>query len=251
MQSHFAPEISVIVPVYNRAGYLHEALASIASQNYPSLEVLVVDDGSTDNSGAVALACAAKYPDLHLRYIRQDHEGISKSRNRGIRESSGQWIAFLDSDDVWKEDKIVKQTSLLAVHPECRIVFSRYQNFWDSSAPSQPTEAAVDLFHEYEDRNLASALVHKSLFDQCGLFSENLDRGEDSEWVARIKVLGIDISQCIEEPLYRRRIHDGNISQKNRFNDRKRIADLLVLAIRNAQKVKRAKNVNLRTDSSL
>ncbi len=107
------PTVSVIIPTYNRASLLPETVASILNQTQPPLEVLVVDDGSTDDTAAVC----ATFPDT-VRYIRQNNAGVSAARNRGTCEAKGEWIAFADSDDPWELTKLEVQLKIMELLPE-------------------------------------------------------------------------------------------------------------------------------------
>ncbi len=106
------PSVSVIVPTYNRARWLPEAVTSVLRQTHAPLEVLIVDDGSTDDTEAVCASFAAP-----VRYIRQANAGVSAARNHGVREARGEWIAFLDSDDVWLPAKLEIQLAALRAFP--------------------------------------------------------------------------------------------------------------------------------------
>jgi glycosyltransferase involved in cell wall biosynthesis len=106
--SSSSPSISVVIPCYNGAKYLRETLASVLAQTHPILEVIVVDDGSTDDSAAIAESVGPP-----VRVIRQPNQGESVARNRGIDEARGDWVAFLDADDLWKPEKIAKQVAAL------------------------------------------------------------------------------------------------------------------------------------------
>src|SRR5262249_59293001 len=99
-----SPTISVVIPCYNGARFLRETLASVLAQTLPPLEVLVIDDGSTDDSGAVAESFGPP-----VRVIRQPNQGESVARNRGIEEAKGEWVGFLDADDLWNPDKLERQ----------------------------------------------------------------------------------------------------------------------------------------------
>src|SRR5208283_3848938 len=96
------PKISVVIPTYDRAVKVQRAIESVLAQTLPGLEVIVVDDGSTDGTGGVL---AEKFGD-QIRYFAQTNQGVSVARNKGIEEARGQWIAFLDSDDFWEKDKL-------------------------------------------------------------------------------------------------------------------------------------------------
>jgi len=107
--------VSVIIPTYNRANWLPETVASILNQTQPPLEILIIDDGSTDDSAAVC----ATFPET-VRYIRQQNAGVSAARNRGMREAKGKWIAFADSDDPWEPTKLEVQLKVMEVVPEAK-----------------------------------------------------------------------------------------------------------------------------------
>jgi len=118
------PLVSVIIPTYNRAGYLSQTLKSVLEQTYRDIEVIVVDDGSTDNTTEVV----ASFNDSRIRYLKQDHRGLPAiGRNTGLKAASGDYIAFLDDDDLWMPEKIEKQLDYLSKHPEYTIMYS---NAW-------------------------------------------------------------------------------------------------------------------------
>lgn len=227
--------LSVIVPTYNRASYLSEAIDSLAAQEIAAdeMEVLVIDDGSTDNTEETMHQITLRYPAMKLRYIRQEHRGISFSRNNGVLSAKGEWIGFLDSDDRWHPEKLKKQFMYLAEHPDCRILFTRYRNFLDTPAEAASGNQQI-LLRERESHYLASALVHRSLFETSGLFCETIPVGEDTEWVLRNRLLSVDIDQLVDEPLYYRRIHDSNISLSYRDNEENRHKIIVIMALRMA-----------------
>jgi glycosyltransferase involved in cell wall biosynthesis len=116
--------VSVVVPTYNRAGVLAETLDSILAQTYPHLEVIVVDDGSTDDTQAAV----APYRD-RIIYIRQENQGLAAARNAGFVRSSGDYVAWLDSDDLWNPDKIALQVAVLDRRPDIAVVASDFSAF--------------------------------------------------------------------------------------------------------------------------
>ena len=119
------PLISVIMAAYNRAAYIEEALDSIKRQTFKDYEIIVADDGSTDNTKEIL----ERYEGIRCLYL--EHGGIATTRNAALKAAKGKWIAFLDSDDLWKEDKLQKQVDYLQAHPDCRIVYSEFKNFTD------------------------------------------------------------------------------------------------------------------------
>ena len=199
------PLISVIVVTYNRALFLPDALESIQRQTFRDYEIILVDDGSTDNTKEIA----ENYKEV--RYIYQEHGGISKARNTAVKAARGKWIATLDSDDLWESEKLQKQVDYLQFHPECRIVYTAFRNF--SDIPEKDLdERQKELLHSTIDWYLPSALIDTRLFDEVGLFDENLVYGEDTDWNLRLRFLRINMEHYINEALYLRRIHSMNIS---------------------------------------
>ena len=139
-----ASSISVVIPCYNGAAYVREALDSVLAQTQPVLEVLVIDDGSTDDSAAIAEAYGAP-----VRVIRQANQGESVARNRGLDEAKGEWVAFLDADDLWKPEKLAAQ--LAVADQETVAVHTNYYEFGRSSQESHyeqyPPEVRYDVAH--------------------------------------------------------------------------------------------------------
>jgi glycosyltransferase involved in cell wall biosynthesis len=113
-------KVSVVVPTYNRAHSVGEAIRSVLRQTYADLELIVVDDGSSDDTAARVQQCS----DSRVRYIRQENAGVSAARNRGVSTARGELIAFIDSDDVWKPEKLAVDVAVLDQHPEAQAVFS-------------------------------------------------------------------------------------------------------------------------------
>ena len=223
------PFISIIMPTYNRADYIMEALNSIKRQTFKDYEIIVVDDGSTDNTKEIAAACEG------IRYICLDHGGIARARNTAVKAAKGKWIAFLDSDDLWKEDKLQKQVDYLHAHPDCRIVFTLFRNFTD--IPEDKLDRRQqDLLQTVIDWCLPTALIDRSLFDEIGLFDEAMEYSEDTDWVFRLKFCKINVEHCVDEVLYLRRVHSSNIS-----NARKEITheDMLTLVLDAYRKLRR------------
>src|SRR5258706_9894136 len=118
------PLVSVIIPTFNNAPYLVESLNSVLNQSFRNFEVLVIDDGSTDNTAEVLQPYSAS-----IRYIRQNNGGPSSARNRGLKEALGQFIAFQDSDDIWLADKLLFQMECFNQHPEVGVVFTGSKRF--------------------------------------------------------------------------------------------------------------------------
>ncbi|MEZ5941931.1 MAG: glycosyltransferase [Planctomycetaceae bacterium] len=158
------PLVSVIVPTYNRALYISEAIESALSQTHPNVEILIVDDGSKDNTPEIVAELAAR--DARVRYFRQENAGVSAARNKAILESRGDFIAFLDSDDVWHPWKIELQLSLFALKPELGMV-------WTDMDAMRPTG---EVFHKNYLKKMYSAYTRVS---NETLFAESFELNFD------------------------------------------------------------------------
>ena len=226
------PAVSVLIPVYNGAAYIGEAIESVLKQTFAPLEILVADDGSTDQSAAIACS----YPGV--RCFSLPHGGVAAARNRLVGEARGEWVAFLDADDRWLPDKLEIQTAYLRDHPCCEIVFCRYRNFTDLP-PDTLTERQKRVLSVEIDRNPVGACIKKTVFERCGLFETGRSYGEDTEWIARLNMRGEDLSHLVEQPLFERRIHDSNTTLSHEAPGREEYLALMADAVRNA--IKRGK----------
>lgn len=223
------PRVSVLIPCYNAGPYLAAALESVLRQTYRNFEIIVVDDGSTDDTAQVA----DRYP--MARYIRREHQGISATRNAAIALARGELIAYLDADDLWTEDKLEKQVSYLDNHPDCHLVYTLVKNFYDGD-PKTMTARQEQLLNANTDQCIATACIRRKLYDTYGVYREDLPYGEDTQWVLRVCAAGINMKHCISEPLYLRRIHGSNISLTHPKVEQKDMLALLASAIRQNRK---------------
>jgi glycosyltransferase involved in cell wall biosynthesis len=227
------PLISIIMATYNRAAYIEEALESIKRQTFRDFEIIVVDDGSTDDTREIM----KKYEDA--RYIYLDHVGIAGARNTAVKVARGKWIAFLDSDDLWMEDKLQKQVDFLATHPDCRIVYTEFKNF--TNIPENELDERQKELLQTDDIKwyLPSALVDARLFGEVGLFDKTWEPNDDTEWNFRLKFYNINMEHCIYEILYFRRVHVSNISNVRRELYSSDIRDLALDAYRKVRKMRK------------
>lgn len=235
------PLVSIVVVTYNRAHFLKDALDSILRQTFKDYEIILVDDGSTDNTKKIV----EQYEGIH--YIYQEHAGISKARNTAVKAAKGKWIATLDSDDLWNEEKLQKQVDYLRAHPDCRIVYTLFCKF--TNIPKEElNERQRDFLQINERWYLPSALIDSRLFDEIGLFDETMEWGEDVDWDYRLVFNKVDVSHCIDEVLYLRRVHSSNIS-----NSRKEITNSMFwkIVIDSYRKTKRRINDTIENKTKL
>jgi len=172
--------ISVIVPVFNGASFLEEAVACVRAQDYPSLEILIVDDGSTDRTPQVARAFGEP-----VRYFRQENRGPSGARNTGLRQARGEAIAFLDADDLWPEDKLRSQADYLKAHPDVEAVHGLTQ-IMKPAAGGQETMCFEAAAPPRFILAFGGALIRREVFDRVGLMDEELGMAEDVNWLLRL-----------------------------------------------------------------
>jgi glycosyltransferase involved in cell wall biosynthesis len=198
------PLVSVIVPIHNGERFLGEALDSIAAQDYSAIEVIVVDDGSTDGGPALAAA-------RNVRLLRQDQRGAGAARNAGIDVARGEIFAFLDQDDLWLPSKLRLQVEVLTAHPES-ICIAQQAYFLEAGAAMPAWFGKPELFDNDHAGWAPSCLaVRRPLFERVGRFDESLIHGSDVDWFARASHMNVPIERP-GETLVRRRIHKANDS---------------------------------------
>ena len=198
--------ISVVIPVFNGAGYLSEAVNSVLEQIPTPVEVIVVDDGSTDNTSGVA----ASYGNV-ICYDRQPHKGISATLNRGIEMSHGNLIAFIDADDVWLSDKLRKQTSVLQSQPETDMVFGHSLFF---QSPDMDVEVARKLHIPGNPQPAfmkSAMLIRREAFFKVGLFDPAWQVGDFVDWFAKSMEAGLRV-HMLPDVVFRRRVHGRNMT---------------------------------------
>jgi glycosyltransferase involved in cell wall biosynthesis len=216
------PLTSIVIPCFNHADYLAEAIDSALAQTYPAVEVIVVNDGSTDNSEVVALA----YGD-RIRYIRQDNAGLPAARNTGIRWARGDYILFLDADDILDGDFVAKCMRVLDAHPEAGFVYPQRRLFGRESGESRfpPYDVA-----ELKKSNYISAvsLIRASVL-HVHTFDETFTWGwEDWDFFLTLAEHGIT-GILLDEPLFSYRRHADKSSMLDSLLYRSRRARLQIV----------------------
>ncbi|MCM1495279.1 MAG: glycosyltransferase [Bacteroides sp.] len=182
--------VSVIIPTYNRAGTLMRSVQSVMEQSYSEWELIIVDDGSTDNTKDIVKPVLEQ--DVRIRYIYcPENKGQASARNTGIQAAQGEYVAFQDSDDCWLPDKLQLQMSMMKAHPEYGLVYGQvvYDEGGKLSVPYPPTDAGTQVFKACLKQNqigTPTMLVRKAVFDTIGLFDTSLAALEDYELALRI-----------------------------------------------------------------
>ena len=211
------PKISVIIPVYNGEKYIEEAIESILAQTYKNVELIVINDGSTDKS----FEKIKPYLTLqHIRYIEQKNKGTAAARNAGIRNSSGEYIAFLDHDDLWLPYKLEHQVEYMRENPEIGLVHGKFA-FIDKSGKSLQKKRKFigisgmcfqDLFL-LNRIGLVTVLIRRECIQKAGYFDEEIKFCEDyAMWLRISRYFPVGY---IDRELSLRRIHESNKSHNS------------------------------------
>ena len=211
--------VSVIVPCFNTERYLGAALASVLGQSRQAAEVVVVDDGSTDASAAVAAGYAPA-----VRCIAQANAGISAARNRGVAGTSGAILAFLDADDLWPADSLARRLAVLEADARLDGVFGAVEQFVSPEIPASE-RAQYDVPPGAQPARLAGALlVRRRVFNAVGPFDTAVRLGETIDWIARVQDAGYRLAQ-VDAVVLRRRIHGANsvLRERHRQSDYLRV----------------------------
>ena len=224
--------VSVVIPTYNSGRFIAQAIQSVLDQSYARYEVIVIDDGSTDETKDVL-----REFDGRIRYLYQANRGPSAARNAGIRLARGEYICFLDADDIWTPNKLEVQLTFMEQHPDIGLVFSDEeeisaegdicqsllaQSRFHSDLVSQ--KPLQDAFRKLLIENripTSTVMVRKACFAKAGLFDESLRVVEDRDMWLRIAAnFGI---ACLPLILGKKREHEGNISTNSELTLRSRI----------------------------
>ena len=222
------PQVTVIIPTYNRDWIVGEAIDSVLNQDFSDYELIVVDDGSEDQTAAILAAYGDK-----IKVLRQPNRGVSAARNAGIASATGSLVAFLDSDDLWLPQKLSTQVKFFAEHPNA--VINQTQEHWiRNGVRVNPKKRHLKFSGMIFERSLALCLVSpsavmikKTLFDTVGVFDERLPACEDYDLWLRIS--SRYPVHLIDTPLIiKRGGHDDQLS-KTPVLDKYRIQALLKL----------------------
>lgn len=200
--------ISCIVPVFNGERYLAEAVESILNQTHRPIEIIVVDDGSTDETPVVI-----KQYGNRIRSYRQENAGPATARNKGLSQARADFVAFLDADDLWHPEKLERQFARFCARAELDLSFTHVQNFW---VPELEEEKRLYRDHRFAQPLPGYAtqalLARRVLFDRVGMFNSSLRACDDTDWFLRAIDQGA-VTELLPEVLVQRRLHAKNLSR--------------------------------------
>lgn len=204
------PLVSVIVPAYNAEKYLGEALESALAQTRQDVEIILVDDGSTDGTAAIARSFGAR-----VQLVQQENRGVGGAVNTGLRRARGDLLAFLDADDRWLADKLSLQVSWMEAHPETDLVFGHARQFISPEIGPEDRLRLAGMQEAPEPGFMKlTMLARRRAFEQVGEFSEGLRAGDFVDWYMRAMEAGLQV-HMLPEVLAERRIHLGNTGMRD------------------------------------
>jgi glycosyltransferase involved in cell wall biosynthesis len=197
------PLISVVIPAYNGEVFLQQAIESALEQTWPRTEVVVVDDGSTDQSAEIA----GSYP---VELVRQENRGVAAARNRGVDAAKGDLFSFLDQDDLFRPEKLKRQLEALLAQPEAGMCSCQMRIFLESGC--NPNWVEPDLLdRDLHALQVGTMLVWRRTFEEVGPFDDSYRWGNDADWFMRAHEACVSIAM-VDDALALYRVHDDNES---------------------------------------
>jgi glycosyltransferase involved in cell wall biosynthesis len=207
--------VSVVIPTYNYGQFVGEAIESVLSQTYRPLELIVVDDGSTDDTQEVLARFEGR-----IHSLSQENQGLSAARNAGIRLAKGEYLAFLDADDYWMPDKLARQVPVLECSPDVGVIYCGMQMLWTETGATR-VQGCLPRWQGdirrllLEDNRVtggpSAVLVRRECFDRVGLFDESIRSIQDRDmW---IRISRHYHFAYVDEPLILYRLHGDNMSR--------------------------------------
>jgi len=227
------PSVSIIMPIYNSSKWISDSIKSVVNQSFDNWELIIVNDGSTDNSVEII---QQYLNDKRIKLFHQKNLGPANARNIGISNCNGEFLAFLDSDDIWLHEKLQIQLQFFESNPHIGLVYSNYNLFYDNPKLTFPLKQS-NWFHTWPDNHrllvydfigILTVVVRTSIIKELGGFNENLFGTED--WDLWIKVAQFNKISKIEKVTASYRVHPDGLSQTahNHFNQLKKVYDLHV-----------------------
>lgn len=206
--------ISVVIPAFNASKYIAQTIRSVLRQTLPADEVLVIDDGSTDNTGAIAASFGPS-----VRVIRIPNSKLPAARNHGVKEAKGEWIAFVDADDLWAPNKLERQMQELSLHPEADLCYTGRILLVESPASTElrdvikvpPADTIAEELLNVNKFPPSCVVIRRSTFLSVGGHDTSFPYVEDWDLWLRLLNAGVKFVDC-PEPLLRYRVHPNNMT---------------------------------------
>lgn len=199
--------ISVIIPTYNYSAYIADAIDSVLNQSYAPIEIIVIDDGSTDQTAQIV----AGYNDKVI-YCLQNNLGASAARNLGVNMARGEFLAFLDADDIWEHHKLAVQMEAFNREPSPDMMFSAIKNFYSPDCNESLKQRLLCPESIMPGFNPTTLLIQKKTFLEVGFFDTSISTGEFIDWYMRAQKKGLT-SHLVDTVLAHRRVHSGHLGK--------------------------------------
>ena len=206
--------VSVVIPVYNAERYVGEAIESVLAQAHANIQVIAVNDGSTDNSERVL----SRYQP-RIQSISQKNTGVSGALNRGLEIARGEFFGFCAADDLWTRGKLEKQLEVLGANDDVDTVFGNVEQFISPDVDSPETRKWICPSEPMAGYHTGTMLIRRAAFLRVGGFETKWKFGEFLDWFARAEELNLR-HVMLPEVLYRRRIHGANMTIRERESQR-------------------------------
>jgi glycosyltransferase involved in cell wall biosynthesis len=201
------PCVEVIVPIYNSAMFIEDAVRSIQQQSYENIRIIMANDGSTDSSWQKIQALAHQYDNIVP--LNLAHRGVSSTLNSALAASSADWLAFLDCDDLWTSEKIERQINTLQQNSKLSLCFTHVREF-DCDSNTTSFRARKEILTA---PSRSSMVCDSGLFKTFGLFNESTKIGEFIEWYSRCRSSNVE-KTTVPEPFTLRRVHANNTTSR-------------------------------------
>lgn len=216
------PAVSCVIPVFNGERFLADAIDSVLAQSGCDVEVIVVDDGSTDATADVVEAFGSR-----VRYVRQDNRGPSAALGAGIALATGDFFASLDADDLWVEGKLERQLGVFEARPELDLCVAHVQNFWEAEvAEEEARQSGHRRAKPIEGFTFGTLVARRAAVERVGPPDPDLLHGYAAEWFLRARTTGLTVD-VLPDVLLRRRLHRGNRSRARAAQNRDAFLDLV------------------------
>ena len=225
---------SVVIPLYNKAGFIEQTLKSVLDQSYQEFEVIIIDDGSTDSS----VEKVRSFKDERIKLFQQENKGASEARNKGVQLSSYEWIAFLDADDIWYGNHLKELKKCIDTFPEVNVVSNAYEIALENdfikkpqfSLPIPNQSFTIDDYFKYSLIDplfwTSSIAVKKAAFDSIGGFDVNISSGQDTDLICRL-ALNYRLAFNPKKTFLHLKHTENNLSKSNYLDSRIKIIEKL------------------------
>jgi len=223
------PRISIVIPCHNYGRYLEHSIAAVFSQTIGDKEVIVIDDGSTDDTKQQVLSAQRRFGPDYVRYVYQNNQGVSSARNRGLLHSTGKYVIFLDADDFWEPELLEKEQQCFLKNYDVGMVYCWHEYYDDKDGKLYPASTIMGNpsarnFHQLLLENscaASSVMVRKDLIQQLGGFDSRYSNAAD--WHMWLRIASVSQIDVVEESLAYIRIHSANMSEDKLSMNRERL----------------------------